>query len=189
MLSALCDFHAVIQTLHERFIVIAEFTVTIDSQDPTISPQPLPPRNCTAFLDTCKAFTKCSDKLANFAAGQSDFHAVLVGDPTKQTLNAIQVASELGVADILGNREFPLYEIARANAGECLYTRTRIITWFTVSCSFTSTLGQLVHLLVNHSKAAMDPMSLPITTCHATFVDAREKLDRLFRPILRPNAT
>jgi len=104
MSSALGDFNTVIQTLHELLKVIdREVTKTIDSRDPDAVSASLAPRASAELLDAYKAFTGYSDKLASFAADPSDFGMMLIGG--FHETNAIQVASELGVADVLGYEE------------------------------------------------------------------------------------
>lgn len=112
MSSALDDFKTVIQTLHELLNVIdKEVTETIDSRDPNTVSGTLAPRTSAELLDAYKAFTRYSDKLASFAADPSDVGVTLIGG--FHETNAIQVASELGVADVLGYEQLPLSEIAR----------------------------------------------------------------------------
>ena len=111
MSSPLRDFKAVIQTLHELLNVIdKEVTETIDSRDPDKVSVISAPRASAELLDAYRAFTRYSDKLASFAADPSDVGVTLVGG--FHETNAIQVASELGVADVLGDQELPLPEIA-----------------------------------------------------------------------------
>lgn len=112
MSSALGDFKTVIQTLHELLNVIdREVTETIDSRDPNTVSATLAPRASAELLDAYKSFTRYSDKLASFAADPSDVGVTLIGG--FHETNSIQVASELGVADVLGHEELPLSEIAR----------------------------------------------------------------------------
>jgi len=118
MSSTLADFRTVIHTLHELLNVIdREVTETIDSRDPNeVSPN-LAPRASAELLDAYKGFTKYSDKLASFAADPSDVGVTLIGG--FHETNAIQVVSELGVPDVLGDQELPLSEIAhRVGADE-----------------------------------------------------------------------
>ena len=68
------------------------------------------PRHSTELLDAYKALTKYSEKLASFAADPSDVGVTLIRG--LHETNAIQGASEPGVADVLGDREVPLSEIA-----------------------------------------------------------------------------
>ena len=118
MSPALGQFKTVIQTLHELLNVIdREVTATIDSRDPHQVSSTLAPRASAELLDAYKAFNKNSDVLASFAADPSDVGITLIGG--FHETNAIQVASELGVADILGHDELPLSEVARrADADE-----------------------------------------------------------------------
>ena len=119
MSSALADFTTVIHTLRELLNVIdREVTETIDSRDPNKVSPTSAPRASAELLDAYKTFTKCSDKLASFAADPSDVGVTLIGG--FHETNAIQVASELGVPDVLGDQELPLSEIAkRVGADEC----------------------------------------------------------------------
>ena len=111
MSSTLADFRTVIHTLHELLNVIdKEVTETIDSRNPNEVSPTLAPRASTELLDAYKAFTRYSDKLASFAADPSDVGVTLIGG--FHETNAIQVVSELGVPDILGEQELPLSEIA-----------------------------------------------------------------------------
>ena len=111
MSSALADFRTVIHTLHELLNVIdREVTETIHSRDPNKVSPTLAPRASAELLDAYKAFTKYSDKLASFAADPSDVGVTLIGG--FHETNAIQVVSELGVPDALGDRELPLSDIA-----------------------------------------------------------------------------
>lgn len=118
MSSALSDFKTVVQTLRQLLDVIdREVTETIDSRDPNAVSASLAPRASAELLDAYRAFTKHSDRLASFAADPSDFGVTLIGG--FHETNAIQVASELGVADVLGYEELPLSEIAhRVGADE-----------------------------------------------------------------------
>jgi len=118
MSSALADFKTVIHTLHELLNVIdREVTETIDSRDPNAVSPTLAPRASVELLDAYKAFTKYSDKLASFAADPSDVGVTLIGG--FHETNAIQVVSELGVPDVLGDQELPLSDIAhRVGADE-----------------------------------------------------------------------
>ena len=80
MSSALRNFKAVIQTLHELLNVIdREVTETIDSRDPDMASATPAPRASTELLDAYKAFTKYSDKLASFAGDPSDVGVTLIG--------------------------------------------------------------------------------------------------------------
>ena len=111
MSSALADFKTVVHTLHELLNVIdREVTETILSRDPKKVSPTLAPRASAELLDAYKTFTKYSDQLASFAADPSDVGVTLIGG--FHETNAIQVASELGVPDVLGDRELPLSEIA-----------------------------------------------------------------------------
>jgi len=58
------------------------------------------------LLDAYKAFTRYPDKLTLFAAGPSDVGVTFIGGFHKTS--AIQVVSELGVPDVLGDQELPL---------------------------------------------------------------------------------
>ena len=137
MSSALADFRTVIDALHELLNVIdKEVTETIDSRDPNEVSPTLAPRASAELLDAYKGFTKYSDKLASFAADPSDVGVTLIGG--FHETNAIQVVSELGVPDVLGDQELPLSEIAnRVGANEYrlrAYTSTflnhrSLITW------------------------------------------------------------
>jgi len=152
MSSALGDFKTVIQTLHQLLNVIdREVTETIDSRDPNKVSPTLAPRASAELLDAYKGFTKYSDKLASFAADPSDVGVTLIGG--FHETNAIQVASELGVADILGNEELPLSEIAhRVGADEY---RLRAYAYplpdHRPLILRLRPLGQVMRLLVNRS--------------------------------------
>ena len=75
------------------------------------------PRASADLLGAYKAFTKYSNKLASFAAYPSDVGVTFV-EGFHET-NAIQVASELGMADVFGYEEPPLCEVAhRVGADE-----------------------------------------------------------------------
>ena len=123
MSSALADFKVVIHTLHELLNVIdREVTETIDSRDPNKVSPTLAPRASAELLDAYKAFSKYTDKLASFAADPSDVGVTLIGG--FHETNAIQVASELGVPDVLGDEELPLSEIASRVGAEEYRLRT-----------------------------------------------------------------
>ena len=120
------DFKALVQTLHELLNVIdVEVTETIDSRDPDKVSAALPPRASTELLEAYKAFVKCSDKLASFAADPSDVGVTLIG--SFHETNAIRVASELGVANVLGDQELPLSEVAHRVGADKYRLRTYII--------------------------------------------------------------
>lgn len=111
MSSPLGDFKALVQTLHELLGVIdREVTETIGSRDPDKASATLAPPASAQLHDAYNAFTKYSDQLASFAADPSHLGVTLVGG--FHETNAIQAASELGVADALGDQELPLSEIA-----------------------------------------------------------------------------
>ena len=169
MSSALRDFKAVVQILHELLNVIdREVTETIDSRDPNRVSATIAPRTSAELLDAYKAFTKYSDKLASFAADPSDVCVTLIGG--FHETNAIQVASELGVADVLGDRELPLSEIAhrvgadeyRLRTSPCLSSDLRSLIPHSnpqaKSCAFLS-------IVRCSERPIMDPTSLRITAC------------------------
>ena len=152
MSSVLCDFKTVIQTLHELLNVIdREVTGTIDSRDPNTVSATLAPRVSAELLDAHKAFTRYSDKLASFAADPSDVGVTLIGG--FHETNAIQAASELGVADVLGHKELPLSEIARQVGADEHLLRTYCTSL--LGSPFADhplrLLGQVMRLLVNRS--------------------------------------
>ena len=170
MSSALGDFKAVVQTLREFLDVIdREVTETIDSRDPKKVSATLAPRASAELLDAYKAFTKYSDKLASFAADPSDVGVTLIGG--FHETNAIQVASELGVADVLGDQSLPLPEIARRVGADEYRLRTSpylssdrrsLISHFgsqVRSCASSSTVRC-------SERPITGPTSLRTTACH-----------------------
>ena len=152
MSSALADFRTVVHTLHELLSVIdKEVTETIHSRDPNRVSPTLAPRASAELLDAYKAFTRYSDKLTSFAADPSDVGVTLIGG--FHETNAIQVVSELGVPDVLGERELPLSEIANMVGAD----EYRLREYLSPPLDHRSLIpqlgfpGQVMRLLVNRS--------------------------------------
>jgi hypothetical protein len=87
-----------------------EVTATIDSRDPDAVSSKQAPRPSAELLTAYRKFGIASDELAGFASDPSDYVTLIAGGFHES--NALLVVSELAVADVLGDKQLPLNDIA-----------------------------------------------------------------------------
>lgn len=115
---ALKDFHALVENLHGAIDIIASQVVsTIDARDPSlVSDKPSPPAS-SELLNAFRRFTKLSDEFSSYASSPSEHLTMIAGAFYEST--ALNVASELGIADLIGKEKVPVSQLARkANVDE-----------------------------------------------------------------------
>lgn len=115
---ALRDFCALVNNLHEVVDTIASQVVnTIDARAPSlVSNKPLPPAS-SELLNAFRKFTKLSDEFSSHATSPSEHLTMIAGGFYEST--ALNVASELGIADLIGKEEVPVGRLAKeANVDE-----------------------------------------------------------------------
>jgi len=115
---ALKDFRALVENLHGAIDIIASQVVsTIDARDPSlVSDKPSPPAS-SELLNAFRRFTKLSDEFSSYASSPSEHLTMIAGAFYEST--ALNVASELGIADLIGKEKVPVSQLARkANVDE-----------------------------------------------------------------------
>lgn len=112
------DFNALVKNLHNAIDVIASQVVnTIEARDPSlVSDKPAPPAS-SEFLSAFRKFTKLSDEFSSYATSPSEHLTAVAGAFYEST--ALNVVSELGVADLIGKGRISVSELAKeANVDE-----------------------------------------------------------------------
>lgn len=112
------DFNALVKNLHNVIDTIAsQVAHTIDARDPSlVSDKPSPPAS-SKLLTTFRKFIKLSDEFSSYASSPSDHLTMIAGAFYEST--ALKVASELGVADLIGKGRVSVSQLAKdANVDE-----------------------------------------------------------------------
>ena len=112
------DFNALVKNLHNAIDVIASQVVdTIENRDPSlVSDKPSPPAP-SELLSAFRGFTKLSDEFSSYATSPSEHLTTVAGAFYEST--ALNVVSELGVADLIGKGRVPVSQLAKkANVDE-----------------------------------------------------------------------
>ena len=106
------DFNALVKNLHSAIDVIASQVVnTIEARDPSlVSDKPSPPAS-SELLIAFRRFTKLSDEFSSYATSPSEHLTAIAGAFYEST--ALNVVSELGVADLIGKGEVPVSQLAK----------------------------------------------------------------------------
>lgn len=110
--SVLGDFCALVKNLHNVIDTIASEVVnTIDVRDPSlVSDKPFPPA-ASQLLSAFRKFTKLSDKFSSYATSPSEHLTMIAGAFYEST--ALNVVSELGIADLIGEERVPVGQLAK----------------------------------------------------------------------------
>lgn len=115
---AIEDFNVLVRSLHDAIDSIASQVVnTIEARDPSlVSDKPSPPAS-SELLSAFRSFTKLSDEFSSYATSPSEHLTMIAGAFYEST--ALNVVSELGIADLIGNEEVPVGQLAkRVNVDE-----------------------------------------------------------------------
>ena len=110
--STLGDFNALVQNLHNVIDTIASQVVnTIEARDPSlVSDKPSPPAS-SELLTAFRRFTKLSDEFSSYATSPSEHLTMIAGAFYEST--ALNVASELGIADLIEKESIPVSQLAK----------------------------------------------------------------------------
>ncbi|KAF9646659.1 S-adenosyl-L-methionine-dependent methyltransferase [Thelephora ganbajun] len=110
--SALEDFNALVKNLHKVIDTIASQVVaTIGTRDPSlVSDKPSPPAS-SELLSAFRKFTKLSDEFSSYATSPSEHLTMIAGAFYEST--ALNVVSELGVADLIGKERVHVSWLAK----------------------------------------------------------------------------
>lgn len=110
-LSSLKAFDALVKNLHGVIDAIASQVVkTIDARDPSIvSDKPSPPAS-SELLSAFRKFMKLSDEFSSYATSPSEHLTMIAGAFYEST--ALNVVSELGIADLIGKERVPVSQLA-----------------------------------------------------------------------------
>ena len=110
---ALEDFNALVRNLHNVIDVIAsQVANTIEARDPSlVSDKPSPPAS-SELLSAFRRFTKLSDDLSSYATSPSEHLTMISGAFYEST--ALNVVSELGIADLIGKEKVPVSQLAKS---------------------------------------------------------------------------
>ena len=106
------DFNGLVKNLHNVIDTIASQVVnTIDARDPSlISDRPSPPAS-SELLNAFRKFMKLSDEFSSYATSPSEHLTMIAGAFYEST--ALNVASELGIADLIGKERVPVSQLAK----------------------------------------------------------------------------
>lgn len=106
------DFSALVKNLHNVIDIIASQVInTIDIRDPSlVSDKPSPPAP-SQLLNAFRKFTKLSDEFSSYATSPSEHLTVIAGAFYEST--ALNVVSELGIADLIGKQSVPVSQLAK----------------------------------------------------------------------------
>ena len=106
------DFNALVKNLHNVIDAIAsQVSDTIDTRDPSlISDRPSPPAS-SELLSAFRRFTKLSDEFSSYATSPSEHLTMIAGAFYEST--ALNVVSELGIADLIGKEGVPVHQLAK----------------------------------------------------------------------------
>ncbi|KAK0204606.1 S-adenosyl-L-methionine-dependent methyltransferase [Desarmillaria ectypa] len=109
--SLLPGFTSLVAHLHTLLSDIEREVITnIDSRDPSLVSSSQAAPSSESLLRAYRKFGQLCDELASYAADPSE-HVTTIGGAFHES-NALQVVSELGVADALGVRQVLLSELA-----------------------------------------------------------------------------
>jgi len=108
----LSDFNTLVKNLHNIIDTIASQVVnTIDARDPSlVSDRPSPPAS-SELLSAFRKFMKLSDEFSSYATSPSEHLTMIAGAFYEST--ALNVVSELGVADLIGKERVPVGQLAK----------------------------------------------------------------------------
>ena len=106
------DFNDLVKNLHNVIDTIASQVVnTIDTRDPSlVLDKPSPPAS-SELLSAFRKFTKLTDEFSSYAASPSEHLTMIAGAFYEST--ALNVVSELGIADLIGKERVPVSELAK----------------------------------------------------------------------------
>jgi hypothetical protein len=149
---ALRDFCALINNLHEVIDTIAsQVASTIDARDPSfVSDKPFPPAS-SELLTAFRKFTKLSDEFSSHATSPSEHLTMIAGAFYEST--ALNVVSELGIADLIGKEEVPVGRLAKeadvdeGRLRELAMPLTCLVEEFFLAYGFC--LGHVMRMLAN----------------------------------------
>ena len=106
------DFNVLVRDLHNAIDIIASQVVsTIEARNPSlVSDKPSTPAS-SELLSAFRAFTKLSDEFSSYATSPSEHLTMIAGAFYEST--ALNVVSELGIADLIGNEKVPVGQLAK----------------------------------------------------------------------------
>lgn len=109
---ALMDFCTLVEKLHDVIDAVASQVVnTIDARDPSlVSDKPSPPAS-SELLNAFRKFTKLSDEFSSYATSPSEHLTMIAGAFYESA--ALNVVSELGIADSIGKEGVPVSQLAK----------------------------------------------------------------------------
>ena len=106
------DFNGLVKNLHNIIDTIASQVVnTMDARDPAlVSDRPSPPAT-SELLSAFRKFMKLSDEFSSYATSPSEHLTMIAGAFYEST--ALNVVSELGIADLIGKERVPVSQLAK----------------------------------------------------------------------------
>jgi len=105
-------FNDLVQDLHNAIDTItSQVTNTIDARDPSlVSDKSFTPAS-SELLNAFRKFVKLSDEFSSYTTSPSEHLTMIAGEFYEST--ALNVVSELGIADLIGKGEVPVSLLAR----------------------------------------------------------------------------
>jgi hypothetical protein len=147
------DFNALVKNLHNVIDAIAsQVSDTIDVRDPSlISDKPSPPAS-SELLSAFRKFTKLSDEFSSYATSPSEHLTMIAGAFYEST--ALNVVSELGIADLIGKERVPVRQLAKEVNVDENRLREFGTPWFALQDVFGAydgfvCLGHVMRMLAN----------------------------------------
>ena len=150
---ALKDFNALVKNLHNVIDAIAsQVSDTIDARDPSlVSDKPSSPAS-SELLSAFRRFTKLSDEFSSYATSPSEHLTMIAGAFYEST--ALNVVSELGIADLIGKEGVPMRQLAKEVNVDENRLREFGTPWFALREVFRAydgfvCLGHVMRMLAN----------------------------------------
>ena len=106
------DFKGLVKILHNVIDTIAsQVSNTIDARDPSLVSDRSSPPASSELLSAFRKFTKLSDEFSSYATSPSEHLTMIAGAFYEST--ALNVVSELGIADLIGKEGVPVSQLAK----------------------------------------------------------------------------
>lgn len=110
--SCLEDFNALVKSLHGVIDIIAsQVASTIGARDPSLISDKTSPPASSELLTAFRKFTKLSDEFSSYATSPSEHLTMIAGAFYESA--ALNVVSELGIADLIGKERVPVNQLAK----------------------------------------------------------------------------
>ena len=151
---ALQDFTCLVKNLHNIIDTIAfQVVSTIDARDPSlVSDRPSPPAP-SELLSAFRKFMKLSDEFSTYATSPSEHLTMIAGAFYEST--ALNVVSELGIADLIGKERVPVSQLAKRVDVDESRLRESAVPWSVLWGNFVGLislflfLGHVMRMLAN----------------------------------------